>query len=125
MQDALNDQSLPVRGARILVVGVAYKRNIDDIASPLLSTSSSSWRRRGQVAYHDPYVPSLQLVKHSYRSQPLEDLGRYSAVAILTDHSNIDYAQIAREAQLIVDTRNATREVRELATSRGVRIVRL
>ncbi len=126
VQDALNDQSLPVRGARILVVGVAYKRNIDDIReSPALDIIELLAQKGAQVAYHDPYVPSLQLGEHSYRSQPLEDLGRYSAVAILTDHSNIDYAHIAREAQLIVDTRNATREVRELATSRGVRIVRL
>lgn len=126
MQDALNDLSLPVRGASILVIGVAYKRNIDDIReSPALDIIELLAQKGAQVQYHDPFVPSLQLGDHSYRSQPLTDLGRYSAVAILTDHSNIDYAQIAREARLILDTRNATRDFRELATSRGVRIVRL
>ncbi|MBL9005472.1 MAG: nucleotide sugar dehydrogenase [Myxococcales bacterium] len=126
LQDALNDVSLPLRGAEILVLGVAYKRNIDDIReSPALDIIEMLAEKGARVQYHDPYVPSLQLGEHTYHSQPLADVGRYAAVAILTDHSSVDYARVASEAALIVDTRNATRSVRDLAARRGVRIVRL
>ena len=126
LQDALNDVSLPVRGAEVLVLGVAYKRNIDDIReSPALDIIEMLTQKGARVSYHDPYVPSLQIGEHTYQSQPLANLDRYAAVAILTDHSGIDYARVASEARLILDTRNATRMVRDLAARRGVRIVRL
>ncbi len=126
LQDALNDVSLPVRGADVLVLGVAYKRNIDDIReSPALDIIEMLTQKGARVHYHDPYVPSLQIGEHVYQSAPLANLDRYAAVAILTDHSGIDYARVASEARLILDTRNATRAVRDIAARRGVRIVRL
>ena len=126
LQDALNDASRPLRGSEVLVLGVAYKRNIDDIReSPALDIIEMLTHKGARVAYHDPYVPSLQLGERTYHSQPLTDLGRYDAVAILTDHSCVDYARVAAEARLIVDTRNATRATRTAEKPGGARIVRL
>lgn len=127
IQDALNDESQPLRGAHILVMGVAYKRNIDDVReSPALDIIEMLAQKGAHVSYHDPYVPSLQIGDHQYRSQPLADLdlARFSAVAILTDHSQIDYARLVQGSRLIIDTRNATRSVRPAATG-SARIVRL
>lgn len=112
LQDALNDHRQAVRGSRLLVLGVAYKRDIDDVReSPALDVIELLWGKGATVEYHDPYVPSLRIGSHLLQSVPLGNLGDYDAVLILTDHSSIDYGAIGRSAKLVLDTRNATRNV--------------
>jgi UDP-N-acetyl-D-glucosamine dehydrogenase len=122
--DALNDRERAVRGARLLVIGVAYKRDIDDVReSPALDILELLSARGAKVAYHDPFIPSLRLGGKSSQhldSVPLENLGAYDAVLIVTDHSQIDYARLVAEAKLIVDTRNATRGLRANARDKIV-----
>ena len=109
--EALNDQRKPVRGCRILVLGVAYKRDIDDTReSPALDVIKMLEERGAEVVYHDPYVPSFREDGHERMSVPFNDteLARADAVVIITDHSSVDYQRVVDVAALVVDTRNAT-----------------
>ena len=108
---ALNDQRKPVKGCRILVLGVAYKREVDDMReSPALDVISLLEERGAEVVYHDPYIPSFREDGHERTSVPFSDaeLARADAVVIITDHSSIDYQRVVDLAPLVVDTRNAT-----------------
>jgi UDP-N-acetyl-D-glucosamine dehydrogenase len=115
--DALNDRSKPLRGSRVCVLGVAYKKDVDDPReSPAFPILEMLQERGALVSFHDPYVPSLPpMRRHSIRldSEPLteEFLAAQDCVVIVTDHSNVDYARVVRHAPLVVDTRNATRGV--------------
>jgi UDP-N-acetyl-D-glucosamine dehydrogenase len=115
LANALNGQGKPVRGARILLLGVAYKRDIDDLReSPALKIYELLVQRGAEVSYHDPHCPHVHRGRHfpyeldSVAFTP-EDAGRYDCVMVTTDHSGLDYAAIARHARLLVDTRNVTR----------------
>jgi UDP-N-acetyl-D-glucosamine dehydrogenase len=111
--DALNDRKKAVRGSKVLVCGVAYKRDIEDVReSPALDIIELLHRRGADVAYSDPYAPSINLGDLKLKSVSLDEVGKYDCVVITTDHSNIDYAALVERAQLIVDTRNATRAMR-------------
>jgi len=108
---ALNDDERSVKGSRILVLGIAYKRDIDDMReSPALDVMRLLEERGAQVDYHDPWVASFRENGHSKAGVALtpDVLQRADAVVIVTDHSNVDYQLIADHAKLIVDTRNAT-----------------
>jgi UDP-N-acetyl-D-glucosamine dehydrogenase len=108
---ALNDQRKAVKGSRILVLGVAYKRDVDDTReSPALDVMSLLEERGADVAYHDPYVPSFREDGHERVGVPFNDgeLSRADAVVIITDHSSVDYQRVVDIATLVVDTRNAT-----------------
>jgi UDP-N-acetyl-D-glucosamine dehydrogenase len=122
--DALNQRKLAVNGSRLLVLGVAYKRDIDDVReSPALDVIELLRQRGADVSYHDPYVTSIRLGEHGeLRSVPLEDLGRYECVIIVTDHKAIDYQRVAAEAKLVFDTRNATRTLRSEARATLLRL---
>jgi len=122
-----------VKGARILVLGVAYKRDIDDdLKSPALDVISLLRARGADVSYHDPLIASIRLGEDDrgiapadapvLKSVPFEKLDGYDAVVIVTDHTSFDYARLGREARLIIDTRNATRRVRDGAKARIVTI---
>jgi UDP-N-acetyl-D-glucosamine dehydrogenase len=109
--DALNDQRKPVRGCRILVLGVAYKKDVDDMReSPALDVISLLEERGADVVYHDPYVPSFREDGHEHASVAFTDaeLTRADAVVIVTDHSSVDYQRVVDLAAVVVDTRNAT-----------------
>jgi UDP-N-acetyl-D-glucosamine dehydrogenase len=109
---ALNDRGKPVKGARILVLGVAYKRGVGDVReSPAVEIIEELLARGAQVQYADPFVPTLTIQERALEASRLEPgLLRWSDVAlILTDHREFDYETVVREAPLIVDTRNATR----------------
>jgi UDP-N-acetyl-D-glucosamine dehydrogenase len=114
LMDALNQRRLSLNGARILVLGVAYKRDLDDIReSPALKIIELLRHKGAEVVYHDPFVPELGPMRRynfDLRSVPLtrEELARADAVVIVTDHSRIDYDFVVDSASLIVDTRNAT-----------------
>lgn len=108
--DRLNDQGKAVRRSKVLVVGVAYKKDIDDIReSPALDVIRLLEQRGAVVSYHDPHVARLHEDGVELASVPLsaETLRAADCVVIVTDHSSIDYGLIAREAQLVVDTRHA------------------
>jgi UDP-N-acetyl-D-glucosamine dehydrogenase len=112
VQQALNHAGKPVMGSRIHVMGVAYKRDIDDLReSPALDVMLLLKRRGGKIAYTDPYVPALHLEGLDLKSQPEESIAAADCVVIVTDHSAFDYRKMVERAALIVDTRNALKGV--------------
>jgi UDP-N-acetyl-D-glucosamine dehydrogenase len=112
---ALNDAKKAVNGSRVLVIGVAYKKNIDDIReSPALDVIRLLEGRGATVTYHDPFIPKFREDGRDRTSVPLNaaELKRADAVVIVTDHTSIDYQLIVDQAAVVVDTRNATAGVR-------------
>ena len=112
--DALNDRGRAVRGARVLVLGVAYKPNVADTRdSPAIEIIQTLLAKGARVAYHDPLVPSLTLDRTTLESIAWRDadLAGRDLVLILTAHRGYDWGAIVREARLVVDTRNATADV--------------
>ena len=112
---ALNEHRKSLKGSSILVLGLAYKKDIDDLReSPALTIIELLRKSGAEVSYNDPFFPQ---VGHGRRysldmsSVPLTDLGRYDCVTIVTDHSSYDYRRIVAESQLVVDSRNATRGI--------------
>ena len=113
--DALNDRGRAVRGASILVLGVTYKADVNDIReSPALEIVEMLARRGAQVSYADPFTPQLALdgLKLSAVEPSAEALAAADCVLILTSHSAFDYREIAEKASLVVDTRNAMKAFR-------------
>jgi UDP-N-acetyl-D-glucosamine dehydrogenase len=112
---ALNRHKKCLNGARILVLGLAYKRDIDDLReSPSLSVIELLRQAGVEVAYNDPFFPTVGRGRHydlNMTCTPLENLGQYDAVLIVTDHSSYDYRRIVAESQIVVDTRNATKGI--------------
>ncbi len=114
--DLLNDQGKAARGSKVLVIGVAYKKDIGDIReSPALDVIRLLERRGAVVSYHDPHVPTFKEDDIELKSVPLtpESLRAVDCAIIVTDHAAIDYALVARHARVVVDTRNALAKVRE------------
>jgi UDP-N-acetyl-D-glucosamine dehydrogenase len=110
VSEALNLQGKAVRGAAVLVLGVAYKRDIDDIReSPALDIIRLLEGQGARVAYADPHVPCFSENGREYRSVPLDSqtVAAADCVMIVTDHTAVDYQMIRRSAKLVVDTRNA------------------
>ncbi len=115
VRHALNDQKKSVNGSTVLVLGVAYKRDIDDIReSPALDVIGLLEKDGAHVLYHDPYVPDFSEDGTKWISVELTDdvLQSADAVVILTDHSDFDYERIVRLAPVLIDTRNATAHAR-------------
>jgi UDP-N-acetyl-D-glucosamine dehydrogenase len=121
IQGALNDVSKPIRGSRIHVLGVAYKRDIEDVReSPALDIIQLLQRRGALVTFSDPYVPSIQVDGTSLHSQEaIAGIEPADCVVVITNHTEFDYAAIVDRSKLIVDTRNA------LKGHRSNKIVRL
>jgi UDP-N-acetyl-D-glucosamine dehydrogenase len=116
--EALNERGKALKGSRILVLGMAYKKDVDDMReSPAVRIIELLQERGAEVVYHDPYVPRVPRMRQHHLdmvSVPLTDdaLESADAVLIATDHSAIDYARVVERAPLVVDTRNACRAVR-------------
>jgi len=112
---ALNEHSKSIKGSKILVLGLAYKRDIDDLReSPSLIIIELLREKGAIVSYNDPYFPTVGRGRHydlNMTNTPLENLARYDAVLIVTDHTSYDFAQIVEQSQLVVDTRNATKGI--------------
>jgi UDP-N-acetyl-D-glucosamine dehydrogenase len=110
---ALNRHKKSVNGAKILILGVAYKKDIDDLReSPALTIIELLQKEGAEVSYHDPYFPFIGKGRKydlQMKRSELENLERYDCIVIVTDHSDYDYKKIVREAQLVVDTRNSTK----------------
>jgi UDP-N-acetyl-D-glucosamine dehydrogenase len=124
--EALNDDNKPVKGSRICVLGVAYKKDVDDTReSPALPLLEMLQRRGALVSYSDPHVPALPKMRHHtlrLESETLSDefIRSQDCLVIVTDHARFETERIVEQARLIVDTRNAT-----AGLERGVcRIVR-
>lgn len=128
--DALNEEGKALRGSSILILGIAYKKDIDDLReSPALEIIRLLQEKGAAVGYHDPFCPEVRDDGHTplqnlpMRSEDLTSdlLARVDAVVIVTDHSTVDYAAVARSARLIIDTRGIMRGIRE----GGARVVGL
>jgi len=115
VSSALNTRKKSINGSRVLVLGVAYKKDIDDLReSPSLTIIELLQREGAQVSYNDPYFPFIGRGRKydlQMKCAELKDLGQYDCVLIVTDHSDYDYQRIVKESQLVVDTRNATRGI--------------
>jgi len=113
---ALNKHKKALNGSKVLVLGVAYKKDIDDLReSPSLTIIEELQKQGAEVFYNDPYFPKVGRGR-KYNLQmtctPLENLGQYDCVLIVTDHSDYPYQRIVDEAQIVVDSRNATRGIK-------------
>ncbi len=109
--DALNETGKPLKGSRVLVLGVAYKKDVDDVReSPALDIIELLRGKGADVRYHDPYIPALSHNGRDLRSEPdlAAALDAADCVVVVTDHSSYDWAEIARRAACLVDTRHAT-----------------
>jgi UDP-N-acetyl-D-glucosamine dehydrogenase len=110
---ALNQHKKSLNGSRVLILGVAYKKDIDDLReSPALTIIELLQHEGALVSYHDPYFPFIGKGRKydlQMKRSELEKLGEYDCVVIVTDHSDYDYGRIVAEARLVVDTRNATK----------------
>jgi len=111
--EALNDHGRPVRGSKILIYGVAYKRDVADFReSPAFAIIHGLEKRGGLVSYMDPYVAHLEEDGVNQTGiDLLTDFSEFDAVVIVTDHQSMDRHRLLRQARLIVDTRDALRDV--------------
>jgi UDP-N-acetyl-D-glucosamine dehydrogenase len=112
IQNALNDHSKPLKGSHIHILGVAYKKNIDDVReSPALDIMLLLRRRGARITFTDPHVPLLQFDGEQLASEDLSTVGKADCTVLLTDHSSFDSTTIVERAILIVDTRNALKGI--------------
>ena len=113
--NALNQKKKAINGSKVLMLGMAYKKDIDDLReSPALTIIELLKKEGADVCYNDPYFPTVGRGRKydlQMKSTPLTNLGQYDCVLIVTDHSDYDYKKIVEESQLVVDTRNATKGI--------------
>ena len=115
---ALNERQKSLKGSRVMVLGVAYKKDVDDMReSPSLKIIEQLTLRGAKVDYNDPHFPEIHKLRHynfeGMKSVPIDSksLAAYDCVLIATDHTSYDYPMIVESSQLVVDTRNATRRI--------------
>ena len=121
VMEALNDQAKPLKNSSVLIIGLAYKKDVDDTReSPSFRLMKILKDKGARVDYHDPYIPEILKTRQyaefaGIRSVPLtpENIASYDVVLISTDHSSIDYDELVANAQIVVDTRNATKNVKD------------
>ncbi len=112
LQDILNDRDISLKGAKVLVLGVAYKKDINDMReSPAVKVIEQLFAKGAAVSYSDPHVPEARIEGRKMKSVVLnrKNVSSADAVVILTDHSAFDYEKIVNDAKLVVDTRNAVK----------------
>ncbi|TKJ43940.1 UDP-N-acetyl-D-glucosamine dehydrogenase [candidate division TA06 bacterium B3_TA06] len=119
IMEALNDHKKALNGSEVLILGMAYKKNVDDMReSPALRLIELLEEKGAVVDYHDPYIPKIpptRRYKFDKESVPLsaENIAKYDVVLIATDHDSLDYAKVVAHAKLVIDTRNATADVKQ------------
>jgi UDP-N-acetyl-D-glucosamine dehydrogenase len=113
---ALNGHKKSLNGSKVLVLGVAYKKDIDDLReSPSLTIIEALKEEGAEVSYNDPFFPSVGKGRHydlQMMNTPLDRIGEFDCVVIVTDHSDYDYEKIVKQAKLVVDSRNATKGIK-------------
>jgi UDP-N-acetyl-D-glucosamine dehydrogenase len=122
LMQALNEHRKPLADSRVMILGVAYKSDIDDMReSPAIRVAELLLDRDAEIVYHDPYVPQFTVRGESLRSEPLtaESVAAADAVLVITGHTSVDYHLVVRNASLILDTRNT------LASFEDDKVVRL
>jgi UDP-N-acetyl-D-glucosamine dehydrogenase len=117
--EALNKHKQSIQGSKVLILGAAYKKDIDDMReSPTLKLIEILEEKGAQVDYNDPYIPIMPRVrKYQFDMKSVdltsENLSQYNLVLISTDHSSYDYESIVNNSRLVVDTRNATKGIKK------------
>jgi len=124
--DAMNDRGKPLKGSKVLVLGVAYKPDIDDVReSPALDVIGLLKQKGAEVEYHDPYIPHIHHEYDGWQMDSVKDMMQAvrdaDAVVVITNHAVYDYDVIVKEAKFVFDSRNATRKVADA----GEKVVRL
>jgi UDP-N-acetyl-D-glucosamine dehydrogenase len=120
LSEALNDRGRALRGSSVLVMGVTYKADVNDIReSPALEILEMLERKGAQISYADPFTPQLAFggLKLTAVDPTPETIAAANCVLILTSHSSFDYAAVAEHAALVVDTRNALKAYRQNRSS--------
>ncbi|MDD3065213.1 MAG: nucleotide sugar dehydrogenase [Endomicrobiaceae bacterium] len=114
LADALNKNEKSIKNSKILVLGVAYKKDVADLReSPALDVISGLIEKMAKISYFDPYIKNFSIGKKMFKSEKnLNNISKYDIVVILTDHSSIDYAEVVKKAKLVFDTRNATKSLK-------------
>ncbi len=122
--NALNERKKSLKGSKVLISGVAYKKDVSDVReSPAIDVIEGLLRRGALVSYIDPWVPSFREHGHVFEGIKADSsFAEYDAVVIVTDHSATDYTRMVKEADLVIDTRNATRSLAGTAKATIVRI---
>jgi UDP-N-acetyl-D-glucosamine dehydrogenase len=119
VQDALNGRGKSIKGAKVLILGVAYKKDVDDAReSPALAIMDLLQKKGAVILYHDPYIsvlPPFRKYFFKLKSSPLTKrlLQKIDAVVVVTDHSSIDYSWVVKHAPLVIDTRNVTKNMKQ------------
>ncbi len=119
IQDALNGRGKSMKGSKILILGIAYKKDVDDAReSPALAIMDLLQKKGATILYHDPYIPVLPSFRKylfQLKSSPLTErlLHRMDAVVVVTDHSQIDYPWVVKHSPLTIDTRNVTKNLKQ------------
>ena len=112
-QDAMNSRGIAMKGSKILLVGLAYKKNVDDVReSPSFKLWTLLEEKGAKVDYYDPFCPAVPKSREypqytGIKSVDLRKMGRYDAVIIATAHDGVDHRKIASKAKVVIDTRNA------------------
>jgi UDP-N-acetyl-D-glucosamine dehydrogenase len=119
VMDALNERSKALKGSKLLILGVAYKPDIDDVReSPAMDVIGLLQKKGADVEYHDPYIPHIHHEVDGWQMDSVEDMvasvKEADAVVIITNHKEYDYDSIVNSAQFVFDTRNATRKVADV-----------
>ena len=114
LADALNEKSKSIKNSKILVLGVAYKKDVADLReSPALDVMTLLLKKQAKLSYYDSYIPTVKIANKMLKSEKnISNISKYDAVLILTDHTNIDYADVVKKSKLVFDTRNATKSLK-------------
>ncbi len=114
LADALNEKSKSIKNSKVLVLGVAYKKDVADLReSPALDVMTLLLKKQAKLSYYDSYIPTVKIANKVLKSEKnISNISKYDSVLILTDHTNIDYADIVKKSKLVFDTRNATKSLK-------------
>ncbi|WP_413854567.1 nucleotide sugar dehydrogenase [Candidatus Ruminimicrobium bovinum] len=114
LADTLNEKAKSIKNSKILVLGVAYKKDVADLReSPALDVMTLLIKKQAKLSFYDSYVPTVKIANKILKSEKnISNVSKYDAVLILTDHTNIDYAEVVKKAKLVFDTRNATKNIK-------------
>ena len=112
----MNEHKKALKGAKILLVGIAYKKDVKDLReSPAFEVIELLKRKEADISYYDPYFLFFKVENINLRSVKFDakTIASFDCVTVITDHSNIDYKFLAKHSKLIVDTRNALKDIKK------------